>query len=430
MLVASDHHQNVNYLERLLKHEGEDATYHCTIKPLVMDRGRGSLVWDVAGDEYIDLCAGFGVMAFGHGSTVSQRVFASLEPDTRGSVPLLHGMGDVYPTRDKVELLETLQAMLPSYLTKGVLALTGAQAVEIALKTALLTTGQSGVIAFEHAYHGLDLGVLPLTSREDFKSPFRSWIAEKNVIRLPYGCSAPLLQQAIGELQQRGVGFAAVIVEPIQGRAGIVEPPAGWLALLREVTQKQNALLIFDEIFTGLGRIGSLSSAAEVPADLICLGKALGGGMPLSACFGSAEAMKGWPVNVGEAIHTGTFFGHPLSCRMATATLNELRTGGWVEKVHQRSQDILTHLRSTIGQHPMVKDIRGRGYFIGVEFHGEPGIGAKVMDHLRYQKVIALASGSLGQGISMTPALNIELALWKRAIDQLAGVLNGIHSNK
>lgn len=409
--MNTDQHQMMDQLKQV---ECRDSSYIAADPPLIFERARGSSIWDVSGRKYIDMCAGFGVMSLGHNNEVWQSVMRqSAEHDL-----IVHGMGDVYPSRDKIELLTELSHILPPHLKKGALALSGGQAIEIAVKTAQIASGKQGFISFEGSYHGLDLGILPLTSRSDFKEPFAPWIAERYVKELAFGCSLDTLAEAIDEQNNSHFGCAALIVEPIQGRAGIRLPPPGWLAGIARVCREKGVLLIFDEIFTGLGRCGRMSFADDVPCDLLCLGKALGGGLPLSVCFGRAEVMDAWPQNQGEAIHTGTFFGHPLSCRLALATLKAIHEGPLLGRALELGEKMRQDLRHSCGEHHLVKDIRGTGLMIGIELK-RAGDGARWMDLLRSHGVIALANGMQGQGIALTPALTLESDDWAFALNAL-----------
>lgn len=404
---------NQSWLERLQAVECRDSSYAATDPTLVFEHADGSYIYDVAGNEYIDLCAGFGVMALGHHDPVITDAMHQYLAGT--STPgIIHGMGDVYPSRSKVEFLETLKSFLPTHLTRGAVALGGGQAVEIAVKTALIATGRKGFITFDQSYHGLDLGILPLTFRADFKEPFSQWLQEPLVTSLPYGVSKERLLQALDAQERDGLGTAAIIVEPIQGRAGVRLPPAGWLQMLREVCSERDVLLIFDEIFTGVGRTGRWTHADEVKCDLICLGKAIGGGMPLSACFGTEAVMNAWPQNQGEALHTGTFFGHPLSCFVGTMTLREMQRRNLAQEVAAKGEWWMQQLREMFALHPLVRDVRGQGLMIAIEFK-EAGFGAKLSDKLRQERVIALPSGPQGESLSMTPALTISRDLLAEA---------------
>ena len=402
-------------METLQRWESRDASYTQAQPPLVFERARGSRVWDAEGRAFIDMCAGFGVLSLGHNSQVQAEVFRS----TVDEGWVVHGMGDVYPSRDKIEILALLGSLLPSYLAKGSLALSGGQAVELAVKTALLASRKRGFITFEGSYHGLDLGILPLTSRQDFKDPFQAWLADHYVKELPFACPLALVEAAIEKQNASGsYGCAAIIVEPIQGRAGIRIPPDGWLKSLSELCKKHKVLLIFDEIYTGLGRCGQLSFADQIDCDILCLGKALGGGLPLSACFARKEVMDCWPLNQGEAIHTGTFFGHPLSCRLGQATLRAIVQGELLTRARVFGETMREDLRRRLGSHPSLHAIRGQGMMIGIELK-QAGMGARWMDVLRAHGVIALANGMAGQGLALTPALNLPEADWQEALEIL-----------
>jgi 4-aminobutyrate aminotransferase/(S)-3-amino-2-methylpropionate transaminase len=404
--------RNEELLDQLKVVECPDATYPARDPSLVMHRAKGSLVYDVEGREYIDLCAGFGALALGHNPeahrlVLMERLHAS--PGT-GAPLITHGMGDVYSSAAKVELLSYLPTLMPSTLKVTALALTGSQAVELAIKSAMLATGRSRFIVFGGSYHGLDIGILPLTERADFRAPFRGFLREDRVISLPFRCSA----QELDEVLAAG-DFAAVLVEPVQGRTGCREAGVEWLGMLRRQCDKYGTLLVYDEVFTGLGRTGQYTFADYVPCDLLCLGKAFGGGFPISACVGTDSVMKAWPSSSGEAIHTGTFFGHPLSCDISLATLRELHDGQWVQKAAELGGEALVWLRTEFKDHSLVREIRGIGLMLVIELV-EPGFGAKLMDMLRAKGIIALASGPRGESLSITPALNIPRALLKQAL--------------
>ena len=393
-----------DWLQRLAQVESPDSSWKGGGSPRVLAEGAGSEVYDTAGKRYIDLCAGFGALPLGHNHPGTAAVFAGIAGG--GRRPLVHGMGDVYSTPDKVRLLEKLMTFLPADLGTGSLSLSGGQAVEYALKTAILKTGHSGFIAFDGGYHGLDLGVLPVTARAEFAAPFHGWLKQGLVRHLPFGAPAEAIAAAAAELQSAGHGLAGILVEPVQGRGGIHQAPAGWLATLAAQAEAAGALLIYDEVFAGLGRTGVWTHAEEAPADLVCFGKALGGGLPLSVCVGRREVMAAWPECPGEALHTGTFFGHPLSCRLGLAVLEILADENLVDRSARLGNWLRQHLQDEAGHDPGVREIRGRGLFVGIEFR-EPGRGAELMHRLRQRGVLALASGDHGECLSLTPALNI-----------------------
>lgn len=418
--------------KRLSDVECSDSTWFSG--QIIFEKANGSKIWDSDGNEYIDLCAGFGVMALGHASETYCLVLKDFLDSGTERKPIVHGMGDVYPSVAKIELLDKLKQLLPAHFKKGGLALSGSQAVEFALKTAIISSKKSGFISFEGSYHGLDLGVLPVTSRSDFRSPFLDWFSANcqcgrrnsilaNNIELPFECSRESLESAIDALEKIGLGCAAVIIEPVQGRAGVRIPSEEWLAMLREVTESKGVFLIFDEVFSGLGRIGTFCFSEKIPSDIVCIGKALGGGFPISAVFGTEEAMTGWPQNMGEAIHTGTFFGHPFSCSMALATIQTIESQNLCERSRLLGEKVLIYLRDRLKNNKSIRDIRGLGLMIAIEFD-KAGMGAELMTTLKARGIIVLPSGERGESISITPALNIQEKLLFEAIDNILSILN------
>ena len=264
---------------------------------MIWSRAEGCRVWDEHGREYIDLTGGFGVAVLGHGNARIREAVAS--------APVVHGLGDLA----EAAVTQRLRAALPWPAKFGV---TGEDAVEIALRTALLATRRPGIVAFEGAYHGTGLLALAATGLERFREPFAPWLPGP-VQRRPYG-------EDPGELPgDAGV----VIVEPVQGRGGSRVPPEDFLPTLRQRCDAAGALLVVDAIFTGLGRLGEMWPGADV-ADVLCVGKALGGGLPLSAAlFVRRELEDVWKLGV-EDVYTHTHSGNPLACAGALVVLEEV----------------------------------------------------------------------------------------------------------
>jgi 4-aminobutyrate aminotransferase / (S)-3-amino-2-methylpropionate transaminase / 5-aminovalerate transaminase len=264
---------------------------------VIWSRAEGCRVWDAEGREYIDLTGGFGVAVLGHRNPKIMEAIAT--------APVVHALGDLA----EAEVTQRFRDALPWPAKLGV---TGEDAVEIALRTALLETGRPGIVAFEGAYHGTGLLALAATGLERFRTPFEPWLPGP-VHRRPYGEDPGPLPHDAG----------AVIAEPVQGRAGARVPPHGFLELLRERCDEAGALLVVDAIFTGLGRIGELWPGSEV-ADVLCVGKALGGGLPLSAAlFVRADLEAVWDFGE-EDLYTHTHSGNPLACAAALVVLAEV----------------------------------------------------------------------------------------------------------
>jgi 4-aminobutyrate aminotransferase-like enzyme len=403
--------------------------------PMVWERARGVHVWDAAGKEYVDLTAAFGVAAAGH---ANRRVVAA---GRRQMGLLLHAMGDVYPHARKAELARELSRLTferwtaarpkASRLTgKTILTNSGFEAVEAALKTALLATGRPRILAFTGAYHGLGYGALNATHRGHFRAPFKAQLAG-------FGAFAPFpkndsdlqrLEKTIRKLHQ-AKPFGAILAEPVQGRGGINVPPAGFLPLLRELCDELGAILILDEIYTGFGRTGkwfACEHRATVP-DLICLGKALTGGFPLSACVGRAGLMDAaWPRSTGEAIHTSTYLGHPVGCAMALAQIKEVALKKLPERSARLGAFLLRELRAQIPPSAWQFEIRGLGLMAGVEIRRPDGAPATaealgVLRAMLRAGFIVLPEGEWSNIISFTPPLTItrpQLAAAARALGQ------------
>lgn len=315
--------------------------------PIVWAQAVGANVEDVDGNLFVDLTAGFGVAAVGHRDP---GVVAALhaQADT-----LLHAMGDAFPDPRRIELLERLCAL--TGMDRAILGSSGSDAVEAALKTARVATGRDGVLTFDRAYHGLSYGALQVTDykTDAFRAPFSGQLGQHVAVGRFGG---PLPDAAW--LRAQGIG--AVIVEPIQGRGGIRVPPPGWLAGLRGRCDQAGAALIFDEIYTGFGRTGPWFAFqdAQVRPDLLCVGKGMAGGFPISACLGTAAVMDAWGASAGEALHTQTFLGSPLGCAMALACIDSL------ERLRGGVQPLSSQLRRELAARGL--PVRGRGLLLGV----------------------------------------------------------------
>jgi acetylornithine/succinyldiaminopimelate/putrescine aminotransferase len=264
---------------------------------VIWSRAEGCRVWDEDGREYIDLTGGFGVAVLGHRNPKVMEAIASQ--------PVAHALGDLA----EADVTRRLREALPWPAKFGV---TGEDAVEIALRTALLATGKPGIVAFEGAYHGTGLLALAATGLERFREPFAPWLPGP-VHRYVYGEDLGALPDDAG----------VVIVEPVQGRGGSRVPPDDFLPALRGRCDDAGALLVVDAIFTGLGRLGELWPGSDV-ADVLCVGKALGGGLPLSAAlFVRRELEEVWNLGV-EDVYTHTHSGNPLACAAALVVLEEV----------------------------------------------------------------------------------------------------------
>jgi 4-aminobutyrate aminotransferase-like enzyme len=374
----------------------------------------GANVLDVDGNVYLDLTAGFGVAALGHRHP---RVVAAVAAQ---AAELVHGLGDVAAHPARVALAERLAALAP--LARGAeprvhFAVSGADAVEIALKTAVAATGRAAILAFDPAYHGTTLGALAATSRAEFRAPFAAHL-HPHVVRLPYGCPPAELERALAERP-----FAAALVEPVVGREGVLVPPAGWLAALARAARAHGALLVCDEILTGFGRTGRRFACERdgVEPDLVCCGKALGGGLPIAAAVGGRRTMEVWR-SAGEALHTGTFVAHPLACAAALAALDVLDEERLAERAARLGGRWGERLAERLDGAPGLRAVRGVGLLWGLELE-DRAAARRLVDGARARGLLVLAGGPAGRVVELVPPLTIAEPLLERAVELLASAL-------
>ncbi len=420
----------------LARYESPNVTYLADDFPIFWEEARGANVRDVDGNVFVDLTAAFAVAAAGHGHPDIVRAI------TEQAGRLVHGMGDVHPPAIKVELLRRLAEVAPGGLNRSVLANSGAEAVEAALKTMVMATGRSRVLAFEGSYHGLTLGSLAVSGREDFRRPFAAQLASTAVLApYPRGAAGDPVEDAargeaalaevvrlLDEAESSGAPVGGILAEPVQGRGGDIVPPATFLPGLRRICDERGILLILDEIYTGFGRTGRWFACEHwgVVPDLIVVGKALTGGMPFAACIGTDAVMGAWPRSTGEALHTSTFLGHPLGCAAALASIEVIRREGLVERAATEGAYALGRLRETLRDVPGVAEVRGLGLMIGIELvdpvTGEPDAaraGRVVTGALR-RGVLVLSGGVSGNVMSISPPLAIERELLRHGLAVVA----------
>jgi 4-aminobutyrate aminotransferase-like enzyme len=405
--------------------------------PIVWARARGVHVWDADGKRYLDLTGAFGVAAAGHANPRVVRA-GQRQMDT-----LLHAMGDVHPHEPKALLARELSRLTferwtggSKFRAKTIFCNSGFEAVEAALKTAMLATGKPGVICFTGAYHGLGYGALNATHRDHFRAPFRNQLRQfGHFVPFPQAKgSFPTLRQVAAKigslLSKKKIG--AVLVEPVQVRGGINIPSPEFLPLLRRLCDDHSALLILDEVYTGFGRTGQWFACEHsgVIPDVICLGKGLTGGFPLSACVGRADVMdQAWPPSSGEAIHTSTFLGHPVGCVMALAQITEIRARKLVQasaREHQPLCKMLKALSCASGE--ITIHVRNLGLLAGIELRRDDGtpatdVALRIVKDLLHLGYIFLPEGEHSNVISFSPPLTISRAQLKSAVDALGNAL-------
>jgi acetylornithine aminotransferase len=314
--------------------------------PLTLVRGEGAHVWDADGNRYLDLVGGIAVNALGHAHP------AVVEAVTRQIGTLGH-TSNLYVNLVAVELAETLLDVAGlTGRAKVLFTNSGAEAVEAAVKLARLT-GRTRLVACEGAFHGRTMGALTLTGQPAKRTPFEPLLPD--VTHVPFG-DVDALRAAVD------ADTAAVFLEPVLGEGGVHPAPADYLRAAREITSEAGALLVLDEVQTGIGRLGSWFGfhQADVTPDIVTLAKGLGGGLPIGACIGvgpAADLLK-------PGHHGTTFGGNPVACAAGLAVLRTVAAEGLCEQAAVLGKEIVAGVEAL--DHPLVTEVRGVGLLIGI----------------------------------------------------------------
>jgi 4-aminobutyrate aminotransferase len=359
------------------------------IYPLVCERGSGAVIQDVDGNLFLDFTAGIAVNSTGH---CHPRVVGAIQDQ---AAKLIHMSGTDFYYEPQIDLAQRLAELTPGPSTNRVFFTnSGAEALEAALKLARWHTGRSKVLAFLGAFHGRTYGAMSLSgSKLVHRRGFSPLVPDIHHAPFPRGCNACLMDDCAcvrfieESLLQRTIPpdeLAAIFVEPIQGEGGYYVSPPGFLPALRELCDRSGALLVVDEVQSGMGRTGKLFAFQHwnVQPDIICLAKGIASGMPLGAIIASGEVMN-WP----PGSHASTFGGNPVSCRAALATLDLLEECYMTNAVERGRQlrDGLARLRE---RHGNVGDIRGLGLMLAMDILRTD---SKKLDHDGRDALVQLA---------------------------------------
>lgn len=361
--------------------------------PVALVEGRGSRVRDVEGREYVDLTGGWGVVAIGHCHPALVEAIAS-------QAGRLMQTTNLFYTLPQLDLAERLAGLAPEPLTRSFFVSSGAEAMEAAIKLAHRATHRTRFVSTLDSFHGRTLGALALIGQQKHRAPYARLLPEPHWIRFGDLAAA---REAVDDTT------AAVVVEPIQGEGGVNVSPPGFLAGLRELCDLHGALLVFDEIQTGIGRTGrwlALEHEGVVP-DVLTLGKGLGGGFPVAA-FLTTERVA---ATVAPGDHGGTYAGNPLACAAANTVLEVVAKEKLVERAAELGERILERLRGFAAAHPdRVADVRGRGLLIGVELRDAER--AATLPRRAVDRGV-LVNVTAERVLRLFPALNIpEQDLW------------------
>jgi putrescine aminotransferase len=337
--------------------------------------GSGAIISDIEGNDYIDCLGGYGVFSLGHANEeIVDAVYAQLR-----QLPL---SSKTFLNKPLADLAEQLALLTPGDLQYSFFCNSGAEAVEGALKFARMATGRPAFISTHGSYHGKTLGALSASGRDKYKDPFRPLLETFHFV--PFGDIAAL-EATIDDT------IAAVILEPIQGENGIFVAPDGYIQAVRKLCDQHGALLILDEVQTGLGRTGRLFACEHsgVTPDILTLAKALGGGvMPIGAIVGT-KAVWDKVFTVNPYLHTSTFGGNQAACTAALKTLEIIQRDALVARAEVAGERLMSGLTSVKADFPgILVDVRGRGLMIGVEF-ADADVGKLVIGSLVKGGVVA-----------------------------------------
>jgi predicted acetylornithine/succinylornithine family transaminase len=371
--------------------------------PVAIAEGRGSRVRDVEGNELVDLTAGWGVCAIGH---CHPRLVAAIGEQAGR----LMQTTNLFYTLPQLDLIDRLRAIAPAELTRSFFVSSGAEAMDGAIKLAHRATGRTKYISTTQSFHGRTLGSLAIIGQDKHRSPYQRILQE--------GCFVPFGDHDAARAAI-DANTAAFVVEPVQGEGGVNVAPPGYLAGLRELTRKAGALLILDEIQTGIGRTGrwlSLEHDGVVP-DVVTLGKGLGGGFPIAAFLCTEDVAK--TVSLGD--HGGTYAGNPLACAAANAVLSVIEEDGLVARCAELGERVQQRLQRFASEHPKAAtNVRGRGLLIGMELLDADA--AATLSRRAIERGV-LVNVTAGNVLRLFPALNIpEDDLWP-ALDAVLALI-------
>jgi 4-aminobutyrate aminotransferase-like enzyme len=419
-------------LDRLRRVEGGGLRTFVEDPPLAWHRAQSCWIEDPDGKRYTDLYGGFAVATVGH---AHPRVVEAIR---RQAGELIH-CPSAHPSEVRAEFLESLAAIAPHGLDRILPAITGAMANEVAVQLARSVRGGGEVVTFSGSYFGRTAGVVGLAGKAGYREVLGAR-AEGQFLPYPYPArmgsgSDSSVMKILEHLATPAGGLgkiAGVILEPIQGNAGVVIPPDSFLPALRRFCDSTGALLIFDEIQSGFGRTGRMWAADHtgVVPDLMTVGKGIGGGLAVAAVLGRDQYMR-WPADA----YTSTFLTNNLNLAAATAAIAVMRDEDLVTRSRELGDLILPILHHRLSQLAVVREVRGRGLWIAIEFwHPDggprPELAAAVVRLARERGVIVGRGGYEGAVVKISPPLVIQADELQRAVDAVAECVEEVNGRE
>ncbi len=364
-------------------------------------KASGAIITDIEGNEFIDCAGGYGVFNVGHSHP--KVVAAAIE-----QMKLMSLASKIFLNKPLADLAEVIAKIAPGDLKYSFFVNSGAEAVEGALKLVRLATGRSEIVSTINAFHGKTFGALSATGRDQYRDPFKPLVG--GFKHVPFGDISAMEEAVTGET-------AAVIIEPIQGEGGIIVAPEGYLMRVQEIARAKGALLIVDEIQTGLGRTGKLFAVEHfgVEPDIMTLAKGLSGGViPIGAFVGTPSVWEAFRKN--PLIITSTFGGNPLACVAAKAAIEVVLEENLSERAAKMGKLLMDGLSDLKEKYPkIIADVRGLGLMIGLELTKE-GLGGFILPEMARGGLTAVYTINNPKVIRFEPPLVITEAQIEKVI--------------
>jgi len=401
---------------------------------LLIERGEGPYLYTTSGERYLDLVQGIAVNALGHAHP------ALVEAACAQIKKLIHGSFNLINYPSALQLAAELRKLTPGDLNMFFFTNTGAESVEGGLKLARYVSGKVCIIAFRGGFHGRTMGAASVTSSNvGFRRHYAPFLPEIYFAPYPY-CYRCSFGQEVETCHLECLKYleedfhytippedvSAVLFEPVMGEGGYIVPPAKYVKALRKLCDEFGFLLIFDEVQTGMGRTGKLfaSEVFDVVPDILCMGKAVGGGFPLAIVASTKQRMGKWETGA----HGTTFGGNPVACAASLAQLAIITKEGFLESVRKKGELLRNHLMALKQRFPEIGDIRGLGLMNGIELvkdgkTPDPDKATFIRNYFMEKKILVLACGAFKNVIRFIPPLNVEESLLGQVLDVLEEAL-------
>jgi predicted acetylornithine/succinylornithine family transaminase len=392
-------------MERVFRLDGEYLAQTYKRLPIAFERGKGVFLWDLEGRRYVDFVSGVAVSVLGH---ADPELWGAISRQAR---KLIHMTNLVY-IREQAELGKELAGIAPGRVRKFFFSNSGAESVEAALKLSVKHTGRRKIVVMENSFHGRTLGALSATWKPSYREPFKSLLLP-NFHFVPFN-DLSSAEKAVDE------ETAAVMVEPIQGEGGVRVASREFLPGLRKLCEERGALLILDEVQTGMGRTGRWFACEHwrVEPDIVTLAKGLAGGVPIGCTGATPEVMDSF----GQGDHGATFGGNPLACSAALAVIRIIKKRGLVKRAERMGRYFMRALEELKGDHPSVEEVRGKGLMLGMELDREERAEEVLKGALERGFLINVTAGKV---LRFLPPLLVEESHIDALVSALDELLRG-----